>query len=103
MQLEVGDVIYKTYREKVISKETIARVTKTLAVTECGRRFNREFRDSNWITLKSNSDYINSYSKETEELKAEYARQVLISKVNRIDFSELSASVLNEIVKLTNK
>ena len=96
--LEVGDRIYEIYNDRFKRIYTIERVTKTLAI--CGEtKFKRNSRS--FIKKQGSNTWSASfYELENEDLKRGFKKELMISKMSKIDFRKLDNETLSKILKL---
>lgn len=102
-ELKVGDRIYALDRncDKIKSIMTIDRVTKTMAITNKGIRFRKEYFGNHIRTVDRGYSFIN-YELETDELKQLLIRQNKLAFIARFDFTSLSTEQLTEVENLIN-
>ena len=98
MELKVGDVLYRKHGGVLTGKTTIERVTKTMAFAK-NVRFRKEYIDGTWIKIVGAGSYDRTvYYLETEKLKEEYYRLIVLRKVKNINFDELETEKLVAIL-----
>lgn len=101
MELKVGDIIYSLTGGEPTNKYIVDRVTKTQAI--CGRnvKFKIEFTDRGFVERVGGNGFRVLYKMETPEIKEEFERKCLISKLKYCtDFNKLSKSKLELMVKI---
>lgn len=100
-KLKVGDVIYSTNYGRLTGKYVINRTTKTLAISDSGARFKREFNSKDNIRISGGSTWGTvNYALETPELKEMLTRQKLIAKIKSLDFKALETKQLVSIIEM---
>jgi len=99
MELNIGNIIYRSYANKITDRLVVERVTKTKAVAG-SYEFKRNCNDNGFVYEKKLRRYSScTYRVETNELKEKYKRIVLIEKINTIKLDKLKTEQLEEIVK----
>jgi hypothetical protein len=101
-KLEIGDKIYKVNRhnKNIYEIYNIIKVDEKTAQTNTGFMLKRQIKNN--ICFSTNKSYykFNSemdYFIETQELKNDFEKQVLIEKFKNFDFKKLTLKVLQEI------
>tara|TARA_R110000868_G_scaffold226878_1_gene479825 strand:- start:122 stop:436 length:315 start_codon:yes stop_codon:yes gene_type:complete len=97
-KLQIGDKIYAT-NDFGIRSITIARLTKTLAISDKGSKFKINTDNGFCEEIPKNRSYLNRcyYQLETPELKEILQKQRLIQKLSKFDFNKLDLKTLIEI------
>ncbi len=96
--LEVGDVIYVEYYSTVNARNTIARVTPTLAMTKNGTRFKREYTEGCQISPYPYSPYSRfSYYIATPEMETRFQKAKMRAAVRAIKVDNLGDDTLKQI------
>lgn len=101
LMLKVGDVLYGKYNNKVVSKISIRRVTKTQAISSTGIRFKRAYQKSFGINLIPYEGYSQrSYWIGTPKLETAFKVTKMLSYVTAIRWGELSDSTIKKVYKI---
>jgi len=95
--LKVGDVIYRLYHNRITDKLVIERTTKTQAISG-NYKFNIEY--GSWINLIGGKGTFCSYSIATKELDIEYRKNQIKKVIEKIDYSKIELSKLEQIVSV---
>ena len=96
-QLKVGDVVY--YDSLGLNKYIIDRVTKTMAMSGL-TKFKIDY--DNIVQMVGGG--WNSYCQiETPEIKEKYEKYILINKITKINWKEMSLDTLHQVWVLAKK
>lgn len=102
-QLKVGDKIFTIQYDRIISVDTVERLTEKTAFTKKGSKYKIEYSEDLHISSASKSAYYNYvHILDNRELQQKWQRQLVISKLEKTDWKSLSSKKLAEIYNIVN-
>lgn len=100
-KLKVGDKIFTIQYDRIISVDTVERLTEKTAFTSQGSKYKIEYSDAKNILPASKSTFYNlDHYLETPEIKLKWQRQLVVSKLEKTDWKSLSTKQLGEIYNI---